>query len=95
MTKYFAILDASERGDGDYVGVFDTLEEAVEFRKSYDLPGSVAVDVDTFSRLLDLARAVNKTGGVVVEYHGTGKDRRPLRDWITEYLNEVDGKVTK
>lgn len=48
MSRYFAILDASESGDGDYVEVCDTLEEAIEWRKSYDLPGSVAVDVDTF-----------------------------------------------
>ena len=49
------------------------------------------------ARAIDLLRAVNKTGGVVVEYYpASGNSRRPLRDWITEYLNEVDGKdVTK
>jgi Fe-S cluster assembly iron-binding protein IscA len=48
--------------------------------------------IDTLSarhaRADELLRACNKTGGVVVElYKG-----RYLRDLITEYLNEVDGK---
>jgi hypothetical protein len=28
-----------------------------------------------------------------VEYHRIGSESRPLRDWITELLNEIDGKV--
>ena len=48
------------------------------------------------TRAIELLRAVNKTGGVVVEYYpASGNSRRPLRDWITEYLNEVDGKDAK
>ena len=51
-----------------------------------------AAELTRYKRLLELARAVNKTGGVVVEYAKFEKDgpNRPLRDWITEYLNEID-----
>lgn len=46
---------------------------------------------DQLIRALELLRAVNKTGGVVVElYNG-----RYLRDWITELLAEIDGRADK
>jgi hypothetical protein len=52
-----------------------------------------AAELARLQRALSLLRAVNKTGGVVVEYHRIGSESRPLRDWITELLNEIDGKV--
>ena len=51
------------------------------------VPVDAIVSPARLARALELLRAVNKTGGVVVElYNG-----RYLRDWITELLAEIDG----
>ena len=42
-----------------------------------------------YNHAIELLRKVNKMGGVVVEYF----QKRTLREWITEFLDEVDGKA--
>lgn len=45
-----------------------------------------------YPRAIELIRAAKPTGGMVVEYY----KGRTLREWMTEFLAEVDGKmVTK
>ena len=65
-----------------------------DYRVTREVYEAYCADTAKNSRAIELLRACNRMGGVVVEYYpASGNNRRPLRDLITEYLNEVDGKV--